>query len=168
MVTKKNENDEFYDDFFSPTNFLKKSKNHLLWHGSFEDSRLFIEVIPYSPTTDQAISYIYYVNDDFQFEDKEVLLFFERLKKCDYNLLAVSVVFTFLQVEYMKNRNMKNRKSLDYDHWAKVVSVLFQPTVSHSVLVFLNKMNIPDFLTKTKTEGVFKRGIFFALRFFSL
>ena len=140
------------DDFFYDSRFLQLNEGYFLWNGTFDFSEIILNALPFCESTSFLIDFIFFSNYNLIIEEKTSILFLKHLKEYNYNNLAVSIIYYYLKTIY------REKKFLTYNEWEKVLSGLFQPNLTDSVLFFLEKFNIINFLLETETENQFIAG----------
>lgn len=70
--------------------------------------------------------------------------FLEKTKKFTYQQIIISAIFYYLQ------RYEEDKEFIHYSGWQRIVSALLNRRASDSILIFLNKIDLAKFLTKTK------------------
>ena len=146
----KQQNNKY--DFFDDSRFLELNQEYFLWNGTFDFSEKILDALPFCESTSFLIDFIFFSNYSFIIEDESNVLFLNHLKKYNYDNLVVSVIYYYLKTIY------REKKSLIYSEWEKVISGLLQPNSTNSVFFFLEKFNIMNFLLETKTENEFLTG----------
>lgn len=146
----KQENNK--DNFFDDSRFLQLNQGYFLWNGSFGLSEMILKALPFCESTSFLIDFTSFYNYNLIIEEKNSILFLKHLKSYNYNDLAVSIIYYYLKTIY------REKKFLTYFEWEKVISGLLQPNITDSVLFFLEKFNIINFLLETKTENHFIGG----------
>ena len=156
----KQQNNKY--DFFDDSRFLKLNQGYFLWNGTFDFSERILNALPFCQSTSFLIDFICFSNYDFIIEKKISISFLKHLKQYNYRILVVSVIYYYLKTIYKEN------KRLTYNEWEKIISGLLNPTVTDSVFFFLEKFEIINFLSETKTESQFITGAVSYFEFIAL
>ena len=113
--------------------------------------------MPFCNSTIEFLNRILLYNSIFTSEDSNVFLFLKSIKQHEYSNLATSLIFYYLKSQY------KKYKSLDFLDWEKLVFGLFNPKITDSILFFLEKFDVMNFLLETENQYQFLSGVTYYL-----
>lgn len=154
-MEQKNDKNDFFDD----SKFLQLNQGYFLWNGTFDFSEIVLNALPFCESTSFLVTFIFSSNYNLIIEEETSILLLKDLQRYNYNNLAVSVIYYYIKTI------SREKKFLAYHEWEKVISGLLQPNITDSVLFFLEKFNIINFLLETETENQFIAG---ALSYFQI